>query len=135
MIAPSELRGSRGVAGHGDASHGVTQTTLDEIADAAGMTRGAIYGHFRNKEAVFNAIFQRFALPLDPFGVPDLDAYQFALFIHTNLTGAFRNDLLRRRHNTRLNLSRIVGLTFQCLSWALTCAPGGPPTGSRSNQD
>lgn len=117
MIAPSELRGSRGVAGHGEASHGVTQTTLDEIADAAGMTRGAIYGHFRNKEAVFNAIFERFALPLEPFGVPDLDACQAALFVHATITKAFRNDLLRRRHNTRLNLGRIVGLAFQCLSW------------------
>ncbi|MFM0742069.1 TetR family transcriptional regulator [Paraburkholderia xenovorans] len=51
-------------------SHGVTQTTLDEIADAAGVTRGAIYGHFRNKDAVFDAIFERFALPLDPFTIP-----------------------------------------------------------------
>jgi TetR/AcrR family transcriptional regulator, acrAB operon repressor len=176
-------------------SNGVTQTTLDEIADAAGVTRGAIYGHFRNKDAVFEAIFERFALPLDPFTVPlpaddpnplgrlqtelevqlsralrdtrtrhlygivfarcesteetalfwrrvraasrlaetqiemallhaisreqlsaDLDVYQAALFIHATLTGVFRNDLLRRRHNARLNLGRIVGLTFQCLT-------------------
>jgi TetR/AcrR family acrAB operon transcriptional repressor len=46
----------------------------------------------------------------------DLDAYQSALFIHATLTGVFRNDLLRRRHNTRLNLGSIVGLTFRCLS-------------------
>jgi len=176
-------------------SHGVTQTTLDEIADAAGVTRGAIYGHFRNKDAVFDAIVQRSALPLDPFYVSspaddpnplgtlraelewrlrralldpqtrhlygivfarcesgdetapfwrrvrassrlaeiqieqalrhaisreqlsaDLDAYQAALFIHATLTGVFRKDLLRRRHNARLNLGRIVGMTFQCLT-------------------
>jgi TetR/AcrR family transcriptional regulator, acrAB operon repressor len=176
-------------------SHGVTQTTLDEIADAAGVTRGAIYGHFRNKDAVFEAVFERFALPLDPFAIPlpaddanplgrlqieletrlsralrdtrmrhlysivfarcestdetalfwrrvraasrfaevqieqalryaisreqlaaDLDAYQAALFIHATLTGVFRKDLLRRRHDARLNLGRIVGMTFQCLT-------------------
>lgn len=54
-------------------NHGVSHTTLDEIADAAGVTRGAIYGHFRNKDAVFNAIFERFALPLDPFTISLLD--------------------------------------------------------------
>lgn len=176
-------------------SHGVTHATLDEIADAAGVTRGAIYGHFRNKDAVFEAIVQRLTLPLDPFAVPspaddpdplttlrielevrlrralldtrmrqlysivfarcesteetalfwrrvraanrfaeaqielalrhaisreqlsaDFDAYQAALFIHATLTGVFRKDLLRRRHNARLNLGSIVGTTFQCLT-------------------
>ncbi|ELD9861678.1 multidrug efflux transporter transcriptional repressor AcrS, partial [Escherichia coli] len=31
------------------AQHGVSKTTLNDIADAANVTRGAIYWHFENK--------------------------------------------------------------------------------------
>lgn len=45
--------------------HGVSRTTLDEIAKAAGVTRGAVYWHFTNKAALFDALFQRLLEPLD----------------------------------------------------------------------
>lgn len=44
---------------------GVSKSTLEDIASAAGVTRGAIYGHFRNKEALFVAMFERVHLPMD----------------------------------------------------------------------
>lgn len=44
---------------------GVAATTLQEIAHAAGLTRGAIYWHFQNKADVFDAMLQRVALPLE----------------------------------------------------------------------
>lgn len=44
---------------------GVSKTTLEDIASAAGVTRGAIYGHFRNKDALFIAMFERVHLPMD----------------------------------------------------------------------
>ena len=37
---------------------GVSRASLDEIAHAAGVTRGALYWHFKNKEALFDALFQ-----------------------------------------------------------------------------
>lgn len=37
---------------------GFSNTTLDDIACAAQMTRGAIYWHFTNKTELFNAIWQ-----------------------------------------------------------------------------
>jgi len=37
---------------------GFSNTTLDDIACAAHMTRGAIYWHFTNKTELFNAIWQ-----------------------------------------------------------------------------
>lgn len=37
---------------------GFSNTTLDDIARTAGMTRGAIYWHFTNKTELFNAIWQ-----------------------------------------------------------------------------
>ncbi|MEO3990447.1 acrEF/envCD operon transcriptional regulator [Pseudocitrobacter cyperus] len=39
------------------ASRGVANTTLNDIADAAQVTRGAIYWHFENKAKLFNEIW------------------------------------------------------------------------------
>ncbi|MEE4255083.1 MAG: TetR family transcriptional regulator [Desulfuromusa sp.] len=38
---------------------GVAKTTLNQIASEAGMTRGAIYWHFNNKDAVIQALWER----------------------------------------------------------------------------
>ncbi len=38
---------------------GVAKTTLNAIASEAGMTRGAIYWHFDNKDAVIQALWER----------------------------------------------------------------------------
>ncbi len=43
---------------------GVSRTTLDSIALRAGVTRGAIYWHFRNKTDLFNAMLDRVQLPM-----------------------------------------------------------------------
>lgn len=44
---------------------GVSRTSLNEIAQAAGLTRGAIYWHFQNKVDLFEAMMQRVVLPLE----------------------------------------------------------------------
>lgn len=44
---------------------GVSRTSLSDIADEAGVTRGAIYGHFKNKTDVFNAMCERIRLPME----------------------------------------------------------------------
>lgn len=43
--------------------HGVSRTTLEKIALAANVTRGAIYWHFQNKADLFNAMLERVRLP------------------------------------------------------------------------
>jgi len=45
--------------------HGVSRTSLHEIAQAAGLTRGAIYWHFKDKADLFNAMMKRVTLPLE----------------------------------------------------------------------
>lgn len=60
---------------------GVSRTRLEDIAQRAGCTRGAVYWHFKNKADVLTAMFDRVTLPLfdsiqqlvaaapaDPFG-------------------------------------------------------------------
>lgn len=44
---------------------GVANTSLADVAEAAGVTRGAIYWHFRNKSDLFNAMCERVRLPLE----------------------------------------------------------------------
>lgn len=45
------------------AARGVANTTLTDIADAARLTRGAVYWHFSSKSEIFNAIWEQ-QLPL-----------------------------------------------------------------------
>lgn len=42
---------------------GVSSTTLEQIAQAAGLTRGAVYWHFKDKGALCDAMMQRIFLP------------------------------------------------------------------------
>jgi TetR/AcrR family acrAB operon transcriptional repressor len=44
---------------------GVTRTSLADVAAEAGMTRGAIYWHFRDKAELLEAMCARTTMPLD----------------------------------------------------------------------
>jgi TetR/AcrR family acrAB operon transcriptional repressor len=46
------------------ARRGVSQTSMEHIATAAGVTRGAIYGHFRDKVALFRDMRDAAKVPL-----------------------------------------------------------------------
>jgi AcrR family transcriptional regulator len=45
---------------------GYEHTTLDAIAERAGMTTGAIYGNFKNREELFLALGQAYWAPIKP---------------------------------------------------------------------
>lgn len=44
---------------------GVSRSSLNDIAVAAGTTRGAIYWHFKDKADLFNAMMERVTLPME----------------------------------------------------------------------
>lgn len=44
---------------------GVARTSLEQVARAAGVTRGAIYWHFQNKVDLLNAVVERVRMPLE----------------------------------------------------------------------
>lgn len=46
-------------------AQGVSQTSLQQIAEQAGATRGAVYWHFKDKADLFNAMMERVTLPLE----------------------------------------------------------------------
>lgn len=43
---------------------GVSHSSLNDIAKAAGLTRGAVYWHFENKADLLKALWERVALPM-----------------------------------------------------------------------
>lgn len=43
--------------------HGITSATVEQIARAAGVTRGAVYHHFAGKREILRAIRDRVSLP------------------------------------------------------------------------
>ena len=45
--------------------HGVSRTSLEDIAQTAGVTRGAIYWHFKDKSDLFAAMVNRVTLPME----------------------------------------------------------------------
>lgn len=45
-------------------SKGVSKTSLEQIAARAGVTRGAVYWHFKNKSELFHAMRDQVVLPL-----------------------------------------------------------------------
>jgi AcrR family transcriptional regulator len=49
---------------------GYERTTLEEVASRAGMTTGAIYGNFKNRDELFIALGQRYWAPIAPAITP-----------------------------------------------------------------
>lgn len=49
--------------------HGVSATSLSDIATAAGVTRGAIYWHFKNKAEIFDGIWALAESKIDEFEI------------------------------------------------------------------
>ena len=47
------------------ARRGVSRTSLNEVAQTAGLSRGAIYWHFKDKAGLFDAMMQRVLLPME----------------------------------------------------------------------
>ena len=59
---------------------GVTRSSLQAVAQEAGVTRGALYWHFKNKEDLFEALFeQHFAIFLSLLNDDTLHTGQNAL--------------------------------------------------------
>jgi TetR/AcrR family transcriptional regulator, acrAB operon repressor len=83
---------------------GATRTSLDDIAKEAGVTRGAVYGHFKNKEAVFHAMFEYSDLPLDPFAIAPCSSdgdplSQLRADLHRRLRDALQVTRARRLYS------------------------------------
>jgi TetR/AcrR family acrAB operon transcriptional repressor len=84
---------------------GYDKTTVSDIAEEAGISKGAIYLHFRGKEAVMDALVMREGgrvqseimamIANDPNGANLFNIYRYSLVALTN------NDLMRAFYSRR----------------------------------
>jgi TetR/AcrR family acrAB operon transcriptional repressor len=97
-------------------AQGVSRTTLQDIALAAGVTRGAVYWHFADKGALFNAMLERVLLPLEEAdarfvpaasGPPPLEGLRQHLI--EVFERALDNDQARRVYDIVLHKMEYVG--------------------------
>ena len=68
---------------------GVSRTSLNDIAQAAGVTRGALYWHFKDKAALYNAMMERVTLPLEST-LPDVTGENPVAALRQGLRQALR---------------------------------------------
>ena len=95
-------------------SRGVAGTSLQAVADAAGVTRGAVYWHFRDKVDLFNAMMDRAILPFEQHWLvpsPD-DALNPLQRLHDLLC-----DILRQTA-TDARLQRALAISTQKVEYA-----------------
>lgn len=79
---------------------GVTNTSLAEIAEAAGLTRGAIYWHFKNKADLIDALWERIELPMEE--------------MRRNIEAAMPDDPLGRVRQKGINVLQRAELDPHC---------------------
>ena len=83
--------------------HGIAGSTLDQIAAAAGVTKGAIYHHFTGKREILHEIREEVSLPLldaadtgllKASEIPALERVERFLL---EVLGTLENDVRKRR--------------------------------------
>ena len=92
--------------------HGVSRTSLADIAKAAGTTRGAIYWHFADKAALFDAMVERATEALAPDMPGDnaaVDVRQMCCGLVGALEGIARHPHLRRVMRIAIHRVEYVG--------------------------
>jgi|SRR5690554_190281 len=68
---------------------GVARPSLSEVAALAGVTRGAVYGHFHNKADLFNSLCDRIRLPTETLVGQDIAAADPLNGLREHWTGLF----------------------------------------------
>lgn len=92
--------------------HGVSRTSLADIAKAAGTTRGAIYWHFADKAALFDAMVERATEALAPDMPGDeaaIDITQLCCGLVGALEGIAHHPHLRRVMRIAIHRVEYVG--------------------------
>lgn len=88
------------------AENGYFNTSLEDIARDAGVTRGAIYWHFKNKIEIFDALFERLHKPLAEELMKDMESG------HPYPLDQIKNLSIQMLLDVEKNLQKRQALTF-----------------------
>ena len=112
------------------AERGIELGSLDEVAQTAGFTKGAIYRQFRSKSAFLLALFEQYAA-VARAGAAARQAAWFAPLTLQFAAHAMRDPLLRRRFTVVLadapEGATAEGQLLGALARVLGAASGGRP--------
>ncbi len=89
------------------AGKGLSRAGMADIAAAAGVSRGAVYGHYRNKQAVFMSMCDR-VWELFPIPAPRPDASAYDLLLDSAM------NFLRQSHSPGTLHNILEILTYKC---------------------
>ncbi len=109
------------------AERGIELGSLDEVAQSAGFTKGAIYRQFPSKSAFLLALFEQYAA----VARAGAGARQASWFVPLTLqfaAHAMRDPLLRRRFAIVLTEAPQGGVEGQLLKALAHALPGTQPT-------
>jgi len=96
---------------------GYDRASLEEIAARAGMTRGAVYGNFKNKEELFLAIIATRWQPIIP---PFIPGANFKTQMRVLGQTVAREARERRRHAAAATAFQLYTLTHETMRSELT---------------
>lgn len=89
---------------------GVSNTTLEEVASEAGVTRGAIYWHFANKTDLFLALYESVPLPHEDMIAREIETEAIdTLAIVEGATGDWLETLAKDEQR-----QRILAIMLRC---------------------
>jgi len=92
------------------ARHGITRTTLEQVARAANVTRGAVYWHFKGKRELVRAV-------RDTVSVPFLDRVDLALLRSPGDDPLQRIQRYLESLVSDIEHDRTLRLTFEVMSF------------------
>jgi AcrR family transcriptional regulator len=91
------------------AERGYATVTLQDVAERASMTKGAVYFHYKNKEALAVAVVQehyaRWPRLLEDVAATELPPYDALVAVLDRVTEAFREDIVVQA-GARLQIER-----------------------------
>jgi TetR/AcrR family acrAB operon transcriptional repressor len=73
---------------------GVSNATLEDVAKAAGVTRGAIYWHFENKADIFLELYKAVSLPDEELLQREIENVGFDILSHLEAVAADWLDVM-----------------------------------------
>ena len=89
-------------------AYGVSRTSLADVAEAASVSRGAIYWHFKNKSDLFDAMCERVRLPMEDMAAAGKDVRETDPLRQLHKTLLFVLSEVRHNPHSR----KVLGIVF-----------------------
>ena len=100
-------------------AYGVSRTSLADVAEAAGVSRGAIYWHFKNKSDLFDAMCERVRLPMEDMAAAGKDVREMDPLLQLRKTFLFVLSEVRLNPHSR----KVLGIVYHKCEFVEAAGP------------